>query len=80
MSTSDLVRQRVAEAALEGTVAPGGPVLERFAPVALAAALEQEAHRATLWGQLQGSSGKVTVALDPRDALELAAFLRRNGG
>jgi len=77
---NDIQRQRIAEAAIARRVAPNGPVLERFEPVELAAALEQEAERATLYGRLEGTPGKVDISLDPRDALTLATFLRQHGG
>jgi hypothetical protein len=77
---TDAERHRVAEAAKRGTLAPTGPTLERFDPVPLAAALEQEAERALLYGKLEGTPGKVDLYLDPRDALMLAAFLRQHGG
>lgn len=77
---TDAERHRVAEAAKSGRLAPTGPTLERFDPLPLAAALEQEAERALLYGKLEGTPGKVDVYLDPRDALMLATFLRHHGG
>lgn len=77
---NDLQRQRIAEAATARRIAPTGPVLERFEPVRLAAALEQEAERALLYGKLEGTPGKVDLSLDPRDAFLLAQFLRQHGG
>ena len=77
---NDLQRQRIAEAATARRIAPTGPVLERFDPMRLAAALEQEAERALLYGRLEGTPGKVDLSLDPRDAFLLATFLRQHGG
>jgi hypothetical protein len=77
---TDAERHRVAEAAKSGRLAPTGPTLERFEPVQLAAALEHEAERALLYGKLEGTPGKVTISLDPRDAFMLATFLRQHGG
>jgi len=76
---TDRERARIAKAAMERRVAPTGPVIERFQPLPLAAALEQEAERALLYGKLEGTPGKVDVYLDPRDALALARFLRKHG-
>lgn len=77
---NDAQRNRIAEAAKSGRLAPTGPMLERFDPLPLAAALEQEAERALLYGKLEGTPGKVDVHLDPRDAFLLAQFLRHHGG
>ena len=77
---NDIQRQRIAEAATARRVAPIGPVLDRFEPVQLAAALEQEAERALLYGRLEGTPGKIDLSLDPRDAIMLATFLRQHGG
>jgi len=77
---NDTQQKRIAEAAATRRLAPTGPVLERFEPIPLAMALEQEAERATLYGRLEGAPGKVDVSLDPRDAFLLAQFLRQHGG
>jgi len=81
---TDFERGRIAQAAIEaaktGKVAPNGPVIERFDPIHLAAALEQEAERALLLGLVAGTPGKVEAFFDPRDAILLAQFLRRHGG
>lgn len=77
---NDTQRRKIAEAAIQRRLAPDGPIIERFDPMAVAAALEQEAERAVLYGRLEGAAGRVEVHLDPRDAFELAAFLRRHGG
>lgn len=77
---NDLQRQRIAEAAASRKLIPVGPVLERFDPLPLAVALEEQAERASLFGRLEGLPGKVDISLDPRDAMLLAAFLRQHGG
>lgn len=77
---NDVQRKRIAEAAVSRKLAPDGPMLERFDALAMAVAIEQEAERATLYGRIEGTTGKVEIHMDPRDAFELAAFLRRHGG
>ena len=79
VDVTDKQRARAAEAAHNRLLAPDGPRLERFQPLALAHALEQEALRANLLGRLENTPGKVEVHFDPRDALLLAEFLRRHG-
>ena len=76
---SDKERARAAQAAHNGLLAPDGPIIERFKPLEMAHALEQEALRANLLGKLEGRPGKVEIHMDPRDALMLAEFLRRHG-
>lgn len=77
---TDRERARIAQAAMKRTIAPDGPIMERFDAAAMAAALEQEAMRADYLGKATGTPGKVDVHMDPRDALLLAKFLRRHGG
>ena len=72
-------KHRVASAAAERKLAPTGPVISKFNPLAIAAALEQEAHRAKLLGEATGTPGKVDIYMDPEDALLLAKILKKKG-
>lgn len=73
--TNDQYKRAVA-AARNGTEMPDGPILPAFHPEAMAQAIESECARTrSLLGQ------KITIHMDPIDALALAKFLRfRSGG
>lgn len=51
-----------------------GPMLEQFDALRMADALEQEAARSV---EMWGPKAKVSIHLDPADAVRLAAALRR---
>ena len=54
--------------------APDGPIISQFDPMALANAIESEVSRAE---KANGRCSKVSLHMDPRDALELARRLRQ---
>jgi hypothetical protein len=72
---NDNERQRIGELASSGLLrkCPDGPVLDRFEPLLVAEALEQQALRA----KLMFDHPKVDLRMDADDALLLAAFLRQ---
>lgn len=68
-------RQAIIERVKNGgqlQTAPSGPILPRFDPLALAAALECEVERANIMGWT-----KLSIHMDAYDAVQLAKFLRR---
>jgi hypothetical protein len=68
--------QRAVSAARQGNLLPDGPIIPGFHPEQMAQAIEGECARTrSLIGQ------KITIHMDPEDALALARFLRfRSGG
>lgn len=65
---------RMVAALKEGKRAPDGPIVEKFNPLELASAIESECARTS---QLHGQ--RVSLHMDPQDALLLARFLRFRG-
>jgi hypothetical protein len=67
-------RQAIIERVKSGKLkdAPTGPILTRFDPKALAAAIECEVDRSNVMGWT-----KLSIHMDVFDAVQLAKFLRR---
>jgi hypothetical protein len=78
MAITDAERRRVERLIESKQIGPmpEGPLLERFDPIALADALEQQATRALLVFDVP----KVDLRMDAADALALAAWLRQAPG
>lgn len=63
--------KRAVAAARQGALLPDGPIIPGFHPEQMAQAIESECLRTrSLVGQ------KITIHMDPEDALALAKFLR----
>jgi len=69
-------RKKILAALRDGKEAPDGPIIERFAPQALAEALEQEIIR-TMAVYRDAPVMKISIHMDIDDARELAKCLRR---